>query len=181
MHLKSFILALTISTIGNQHTAFSMDDNSVDDDNLYRLKRLRSALSSKGESLILKIEPIDLPKTTSRSGKTLKMLFDPSEITIILANGQSYSCGSKGEEIDISSFAPEGNKYWGQFSAQIHDRTRSSLPGAKSYIHSNGHKQKLPRCKFSISSDVTNPMVKITYDENARKFFASGLWPKSRN
>ena len=176
MHLKSLTLALIVSVVGNSETVFSMEDEKANDDVLYSIRKLYTIPPPKDEPLILKIEPIDLPKITSRGGKTLKILSDPLEISITLANGQSYSCGSKGAEIDISSFVPEGNKHLGQFSVHIKDHTRSFASGARSFLHKNHREQIIPRCKFTASRDATNPIIEIIYDENVRKFFASGLW-----
>ena len=182
MHLKSLTLALIVSVVGNSETVFSMEGEKADDDILYSIRKLYvipkipAIPQPKDEPLILKIEPINLPKITSRGGKTLKILSDPLEISITLANGQSYSCGSKGAEIDISSFVPEGNKHLGQFSVRIKDHTRSFASGARSFLHKNHSEQTMPRCKFTASRDATNSIIEIIYDENVRKFFASGLW-----
>lgn len=89
---------------------------------------------STTEPLILKINPIDLPKITSRRGKTITLPGDPLEVKITLSNGKTYTCGSEAAEFDISGFEPEGLKKFSRFRVHIKDITRHLTPSAQSFI-----------------------------------------------
>ena len=138
------------------------------------------SITEPRESLTLKVNRTDLPKMVSKRGGTAIIPSDPLEITITLADGKPYECGSKGAEIDISDFTLQGNRHVGRFDIHIKDRTRHILPDAKALLYKNHGNQTLSRCKFDLSSKVDKPTVSIRYDRDSRKFFASGLWPVDR-
>lgn len=138
------------------------------------------SVTGSREPLTLKVNRTDLPKMVSKRGGTATMPGDPLEITITLADGKPYACGSRGAEIDISDFEPEGNRHLARFDIHIKDRTRHILPDAKALLYKNRGNQTLSRCKFVLSSKVDEPTVSIRYDGSARRFFADGLWPREK-
>jgi hypothetical protein len=141
-------------------------------------RKLKKSLPPESP-LTLKVAPVDLPKSISRSGRTIDVIGDPLKITIALADGKPYQCGSRGTKIDISGFEPMGNRSINGFNVHIQDVIRHLNREAQTLIHTNHRKQSM-RGKFTYSSSVTDPTVHVEYDKGARKFFAYGLWPDDR-
>jgi len=208
MHLRFLTLALVTCVSSNFSPVLSMDDayDAVGElearkapGKLHYLRKIKgkpetvqieegdsdstSASSEEdapvtGMPVTLKFTKIDLPELRSKKGKPVTLAEDPLQISITLADGRSYVFGSEEGEISIPSFAPKGNRSIGRFGVHIKDRTRHFIPGAHALLHRDHGNQSLVRCKFTLSSDVTDPTVFVEYNEGARKFFSYGLWPK---
>lgn len=131
--------------------------------------------SKKGTTSTLKLDEISIPKMKSAGkNKPLKLTEDSLKIEITLANGKPYVFGTKGGEIEISDFKPLGNSSARRFYVRIADQTHYLISRDRGI-------QNLKRCKFQTSSQVKEPTVVITYNKGAKRFFAHGFWPQTKD